>query len=1051
MTTTQQKKFIDLLNEIFQFDQADLDFGIYRIMNQKRDEVTKFLEKDLVPQVQKAFEKYKNADIETIKQQIEDLEKKLSDMGVAKESSEKYKTLTEQLNQGVDVTALENEVFSNLTSFFRRYYDNGDFISLRRYKKNVYSIPYEGEEVKLHWANSEQYYVKTSEYFRDYTFKLPSERTVHFKLIEANTEQNNNKAQEGKERRFILFEEDPIKEENGELFIHFEYRPAKGNQTQKQLNESTLEKIFSIKGNAEWLQELQTLSPTEKNKKRTILEKYLNDYTARNTFDYFIHKDLGGFLRRELDFFIKNEIMHLDDLDTENEKRFEQYLSKVKVIKSIGQKIIAFLEQIENFQKKLWLKNKFVVETNYCITLDRIPEEFYEEISQNVQQINEWIKLFAIDEIKANTVSVGFSKPLSVEFLKSNPYLMIDTKFYDDDFKVRLLSSFENIEENLNGLLVHSENFQALQLLSEKYKNKVKLIYIDPPYNTSEETFIYKNQYKHSSWISMIADRVINAKKYLTKDGVLQITIDDEEVYRLKNLFDSLWGGNSYIGTVVVQSNPRGRGINSYYATSHEYLLNFSNNPENVKIIDMPLTDEQKKDYRYEDETSPYRLLPFRRSGGLSTPDERPNSEFALYYSPSKDMIVGVGGERIVPYPAEYKTNSIFFIPSNGSNIEELSVDNFFKVAPKDIKCIMPIDSEGRRRVWRWSDRAKILDAALEKEFVIQESNNKFIVQLKDRIKEGRKPKTIWHDSKYDASSHGTNLLQDILGERRVFGYPKSIYSTIDSIYSIVGKNKEATIFDFFSGSGTTGHSVINLNREDNGNRKYILVEMGEYFKTVTKPRIQKVIYSKDWKDGKPVSREGSSHMFKYIKLESYEDALNNIKLMRSSQQQTAINEFMSPEAKEEYLLSYMLDVEAEGSSSLLNVGSFNNPFDYKMMITKGTESTPTKVDLVETFNYLIGLHVNTIDVIKGIKVITGILRTGENTLVIWRNTKEVTNEQLEDFFKKQGYNTRDSEFERIYVNGDNHLENLKLAENKWKVVLIEEEFKRLMFDVKDM
>src|SRR5699024_11887032 len=134
---------------------------------------------------------------------------------------------------------------------------------------------------------------------------------------------------------------------------------------------------------------LPILYPTKKNKKRTLFEKYLSDYTARNTFDYFIHKDLGGFLRRELDFFIKNEIMHLDDLDTDNEKRIEQYLSKVKVIKNIGHKIIEFVEQIENFQKKLWLKKKFVVESEYCITLDKVPVEFYDEIVQNPEQIDE--------------------------------------------------------------------------------------------------------------------------------------------------------------------------------------------------------------------------------------------------------------------------------------------------------------------------------------------------------------------------------------------------------------------------------------------------------------------------------------------------------------------------------------------------------------------------------------------------------------------------------------------------------------------------------------
>src|SRR5699024_10251283 len=231
--------------------------------------------------------------------------------------------------------------------------------------------------------------------------------------------------------------------------------------------------------------------------------------------------------------------------------------------------------------------------------------------------------------------------------------------------------------------------------------------------------------------------------------------------------------------------------------------------------------------------------------------------------------------------------------------------------------------------------------------------------------------------------------------------FPKSLYTVKTAIKSGTISNYNAIYLDYFSGSGTTGHAVIDMNRDDGGKRKYILIEMGEYFNTVTKPRIQKVVYSKDWKDGKPVSREGISHMFKYMKLESYEDTLNNIELRRTSQQQEAMDGGMSSDAKEEYLLSYMLDVESEGSSSLLNLDSFKNPFDYRMLIQYSMETKKTKIDLVETFNYLIGLYVKTIDTFQGIKVITGTLRNGEESLIIWRNTDEISNEKLENFFKK--------------------------------------------------
>jgi adenine-specific DNA-methyltransferase len=184
------------------------------------------------------------------------------------------------------------------------------------------------------------------------------------------------------------------------------------------------------------------------------------------------------------------------------------------------------------------------------------------------------------------------------------------------------------------------------------------------------------------------------------------------------------------------------------------------------------------------------------------------------------------------------------------------------------------------------------------------------------------------------------------------------------------------------------------------------------------------------------------------MRLESYEDTLNNLELKRDSEKQSAID--FSNKFKEGYLISYMLDVESEGSASLLNINEFSNPFDYKLKVIRNNETQTVNVDLPETFNYLIGLVVETIDELQGFKVITGKNLQDEKILVIWRNIEEKDNKTLDDFFLKQQYNTRDSEFDRIYVNGDNNLENLKVGDEKWKVVLIEEEFKKRMFDVKE-
>lgn len=1032
------EKFVTLLKQMFQMDQADLDFSIYRIMNYKRKEIEKFLNEDLLPQVRAQLEKYTSVRQKNLKKELEELKKTLDETGVAYESSAKYVSLKNQLESGMDLEKIEDEVYSHLTDFFSRYYNNGDFISQRRYKQGVYAIPYEGEEVKLYWANADQYYIKTAEYFRDYTFTLPDGKRIHFKLVDASTEKDNNKPAEDKERRFVLYEEEPVKVENGELIIQFEYKIHQSKQ--KDLNDEAIKSITEIfknsKGAYSAFLGIFKPSPTEANPNRTLLEKHLNDYTARNTFDYFIHKDLGGFLRRELDFYLKNEVMFLDDLDTENEVRIEQYITKIKVIKNIGHKIIAFLEQLENFQKKLWLKKKFVVETNYCITLDRIDEEFYPEIAANKAQVEEWKKLFAIDELE------GYSEPLTVEFLKANPYLVLDTAFFGEEFKEKLIEKIDNLDEKIDGLLIKSENFQALNLLLERYKEQVKCIYIDPPYNAKSSEIMYKNNYKHSSWLSLLQNRIVISKKLLYKESVYVIAVDEIEQERLGMLLDEIFPDYQK-SCITIIVNPSGQQGNNF-STTHDYAYFIYPNIKN--IIALEARSEENADIRGFMNGAKGETENYLRESGV-------NCFYPIIIDPNKLEIVEFGD---VP--------DLSFHPG-GPNIER--EDGLIEV--------YPIDSEGVERKWLFA-RQSVEDIADELSVVLNKKNNQYeIIRTKRNINY----KTVWTDKKYSAKTYGTVLLKNMFG-RKVFSFPKSLYTVSECIIAATNYNKTSTIIDFFAGSGTTAHAVINLNREDGGHRKYILVEMGEYFDTVLKPRIQKAIYSKDWKDGKPVSREGISHMFKYIKLESYEDALNNLEIRRSEEQQIALD--LSKNLKEQYILSYMLDKETEGSVSLLNIDQLANPFGYKMKIANGLETKETTIDLVETFNYLLGLVVTRIDAKvsfntepdvtsevpgavrlipvkngKGeytFKEVEGYTLSGDKVLIIWRTlTGDIAkdNAALDAYFRKKKYSTQDFEYDRIYVNGDNNLQNMKQEGERWKVLLIEEEFKRLMFDVQDV
>lgn len=537
MAISYYDSFIKKLKEIFMMDHAELDFGIYRIMNQKRSDIQDFLEKDLLPQVKQLLAE-NNSAASALNEELKQAIQACHSVGINPDDSPKVMEIKKRMAASADITALENEVYSHLTTFFSRYYDEGDFISKRRYKDNTYAIPYNGEEVKLYWANADQYYIKTSEYFKNYTFRLADHRAVHFVLKEASTEQNNNKAQNNQERRFALYEEEgepTVEVIDGELNIYFTYELMPKATKQKDLNSSAVEKLKAIIP-SEWEALLQLVSNTDS---RLLIEKHLTDYTAKNSFDYFIHKNLGGFLRRELDFYIKNEVMHLDDLDTAH---IQAQLSTVKAIKGVGDKIIRMLASIEDFQKKLWLKKKFVVQTDYCITLDRVPKSLYPDICANEEQRKEWVRLFAIDEINGDLTTEGYSEPLTEQFLKENQFLVLDTHLFSIEFKHKLIASFDNVDKQCNGLLINSENFQALQLLQEKYNNKIDAIITDPPYNTGDDDFLYKDNYADSSWISLIDDRLKLSKHLLKNNSWISININDIELYNLvKLLTDQEW------------------------------------------------------------------------------------------------------------------------------------------------------------------------------------------------------------------------------------------------------------------------------------------------------------------------------------------------------------------------------------------------------------------------------------------------------------------------------------------------------------------------------
>jgi len=361
------------------------------------------------------------------------------------------------------------------------------------------------------------------------------------------------------------------------------------------------------------------------------------------------------------------------------------------------------------------------------------------------------------------------------------------------------------------------------------------------------------------------------------------------------------------------------------------------------------------------------------------------------------------------------------------------------------------------------------------------------------------RPRTIWSFEEVGHNQDGVRENQALF-RLKSFASPKPLRL----MRRVLEINDPAETLDYFAGSGTTAHAVINLNREDNGKRKYILVEMGDYFDTVLKPRITKVVYSDKWKDGKPTARHtGISHCFKYIRLESYEDTLNNLRFEENPTRDKVVNS--NPSFKEDYMLHYLLDVETRGSQSLLNIEAFADPTAYTLKVKRpgSDEYTIRNVDLVETFNYLIGLRVihtaepqmltakfkrdhdseapenqktklsidgklqqtkdelsTTDNPVWWFRKVEGWVPGDpsnpdngkrENVLIVWRKltgNPEKDNAVLDEWFRKKRISSRDFGFDVIYVNGSNNLPNLRLDSENWKVRLLEEEFMKRMWDV---
>lgn len=383
--------------------------------------------------------------------------------------------------------------------------------------------------------------------------------------------------------------------------------------------------------------------------------------------------------------------------------------------------------------------------------------------------------------------------------------------------------------DNTQNLYIEGDNLEVLKLLQENYLGKVKMIYIDPPYNTGKN-LIYRNDFSvgekdflkqsgeydecnnrlfmntqsngrfHSDWCSMIYARLKVCRTLLSHNGIICLTIDDSEIHTVTAIMNEVFGESNHLATIIVKNNPSGRSTTKGASISHEYALFYGANEETT-LGRLLRNDAQIARYKEKDDIGAFEWVNFRKHGGYK--EDAPSMYYPIYVKNDCTSFR-------IPKLKWDDSNKEYIVLEQPNSDETIS---------------LPIDEQGRPRRWKWGLERAL--ASKNEMMAKRDRNGEPTVYIKARMnEEGMLPLTVWDDKLYSSTEYGANMLKKMFGAT-YFDYPKSLYAVMDSL-RIGNLEKDSIVLDFFSGSATTAHAVMQLNAEDNGNRKFILVQLPE-------------------------------------------------------------------------------------------------------------------------------------------------------------------------------------------------------------------------------
>ena len=911
---------------------------------------------------------------------------------------------------------LEAQLYNYLLNFFELYYQNGDFGYNSR-AANAFKVPYEadydGADTLFHYRHKDCYYIKTANSFPEVRLDVLGKKLV-FRIQPGGDDetaaQNNNKDAGIKLYRFegitalggehiarfslsrtgtpkaeiypqvlnalglesdlhpYLWQKDkegdkPIFKDLGKDHDKTEGGQVKGiNQLRlaAEAYRDTLAKHEAFKPlgrNAEERAKALEQDPTAN--ALLQIDKALNRFYVGQDADYFIHKDLHGFLSREKDRFIKNVIF--SNLDALLDLRADAATRVIaRAFNAVASRIIEFLDATETFQKNLFTLKKKVIDTHWLISLGKIPSGY-------------WPRLLAHEGLRAYWLREFKQAVSTLEQMQALPTLVVDTSLFvtaEDKALIDAILSdpaFDHLDEQTDGLLIHSENWQALNLLQEKFRERIQCIYIDPPYNTGGDGFLYKDSFRHSSWAAMMADRLSACRPLLSRTGVLLSHIDSIEQRVLSETLSATFGSENKIEELVWAQHTT-YSQSPTYSNNHEYLQVVANDRAAVEA-DVTIFKEIKPGLaefnELIDEISP--LFPSiseieaRLQALIQKHKEELTAELegdGVNYSRNLDPWLSIysyvnaeyrdsDGRYVLPEEARERNARIWLWsddkPSMPANKQAASTKDpgsynyrFYRpkhpVTGKECPCpkqgwAFPRqpdpDAPGRPNFEALDLDHRIVYGPTEKK---SPRIKKFLREVEQNV-----PKTVIHD--YTA---GEKELANIFGETNVFPNPKP--TTLAARLTCQVTRPGEWVMDFFAGSGTTAHSLLALEQP----RRFVLSEMGAYFDAVTKPRIARLMFSPHWKNGEPGALHRRRHIVKVQRFEQYEDVVNNL--------ETAWDEAAMPPGVP---LRYLFRPEENRVRQSLNLAQ---PFSN--VLRAGKQGEDCAVDLLETWALLQGYWV---------------------------------------------------------------------------------------------